>query len=223
MLSTPIRVLIVDDHPIVREGLRMLLSEVPDIQIVGEGASGTEAVSLAASLHPDLVLMDLVMPEMDGIQAMQSLHAVSPSCRVLVLTSFGDDRHVHDALQAGAVGYVLKDMRQADLLQAIRAAAQGQPALHPEVQRQLMRQVSASVDVPMAGAWFDILTPRERDVLQLLARGQSNKEIAAALHVSEGTIKGHVSAILAKLGVADRTQAALYAVQHGWKIDPCAT
>jgi DNA-binding NarL/FixJ family response regulator len=130
---------------------------------------------------------------------------------VLVLTSFGDDRRVRDAIQAGAIGYLLKDILKAELLQAIHAAARGQPALHPEAQRQLMMQLIA----PAARSLLENLTPRERTVLQLIVRGQSNKEIAATLHVTEGTIKGHVSAILAKLGVADRTQAALYAVKHG--------
>jgi two-component system, NarL family, response regulator LiaR len=205
-------VLLVDDHIIVREGLRMLLSEEPEIAIVGEASDGADSVKLAAALHPDVILMDLVMPGMDGIQAMQSIRALSPSSRVLVLTSFGDDQRVRDAIQAGAIGYLLKDVLKVDLLQAIRAAAQGQPTLHPEAQRHLMRQMTT----PAARSRLDDLTPRERDVLQLIGQGQSNKEIAATLQVTEGTVKGHVSAILAKLGVADRTQAALYAVRHGF-------
>jgi len=154
------------------------------------------------------------MPEMDGIQAMQGIRKVSPSSRVLVLTSFGDNQHVRDAIQAGAVGYLLKDVLKSDLLRAIHAAAQGQPTLHPEAQRQLMRQVTTP-----ARSLLDDLTPRERDVLRLIVRGQSNKEIAATLHVTEGTIKGYVSTILSKLGVVDRTQAALYAVKYDMGAD----
>jgi DNA-binding NarL/FixJ family response regulator len=210
VLNPAIRVLLVDDHAIVREGLRTLLSEEPELEVVGEAANGAEAVALTQALHPDVILMDLVMPEMDGIEAMRGIRDVSPASRVLVLTSFGDNQHVRDAIQAGAVGYLLKDVLKADLLQAIRAAAQGQPMLHPEAQRQLMRQVITPVR-----SLLDDLTPRECDVLRLIVCGQNNKEIAATLHVTEGTVKGHVSAILSKLGVADRTQAALYAVKHG--------
>jgi NarL family two-component system response regulator LiaR len=193
----------------------MLLAEESEIEVVGEASDGADAMVLAAALHPDVVLLDLVMPEVDGIKAMQGIRDVSPSSHVLVLTSFGDDQHVRNAIQAGAVGYLLKDVFKVDLLQAIRAAAHGKPTLHPEAQRLLMRQLTA----PAARSRFDDLTPRERDVLRLIVRGQSNKEIAATLHVTEGTIKGHVSAILAKLGVADRTQAALYAVKHGFEGD----
>jgi NarL family two-component system response regulator LiaR len=216
VINASIRVLLVDDHAIVREGLRILLSEESEIEVVGEASDGADSVKLAAALHPDVILMDLVMPGMDGIQAMQGIRAVSPSSRVLVLTSFSDDQRVRDAIQAGAIGYLLKDVLKADLLQAIRAAAQGQPTLHPEAQRHLMRQMA----VPAARSRLDDLTARERDVLRLIARGQSNKEIAATLRVTEGTVKGHVSAILAKLGVADRTQAALYAVRHGVAAEP---
>jgi two-component system, NarL family, response regulator LiaR len=212
VISSSIRVQLVDDHAIVREGLRTLLSEESDIEVVGEAADGAESVKLAAMLQPHVILMDLVMPGMDGIQAMQDLRLVSPSSHVLVLTSFGDDQRVHDAIRAGAIGYLLKDVLKADLLQAIRAAAQGQPTLHPEAQRHLMRQVTT----PPTRSLVNDLTPRERDVLQWIVRGQSNKEIAASLRVTEGTVKGHVSAILSKLGVADRTQAALYAVKHGF-------
>jgi NarL family two-component system response regulator LiaR len=212
VINSSIRVQLVDDHAIVREGLRTLLSEESDIEVVGEAADGAESVKLAAMLQPHVILMDLVMPGMDGIQAMQDLRLVSPSSHVLVLTSFGDDQRVHDAIRAGAIGYLLKDVLKADLLQAIRAAAQGQPTLHPEAQRHLMRQVTT----PPTRSLVNDLTPRERDVLQWIVRGQSNKEIAASLRVTEGTVKGHVSAILSKLGVADRTQAALYAVKHGF-------
>jgi two-component system, NarL family, response regulator LiaR len=211
VINSSIRVQLVDDHAIVREGLRMLLSEESDIEVVGEAGDGAESVKLAAMLQPHVILMDLVMPGMDGIRAMQDIRVVSPSSQVLVLTSFGDGQRVRDAIQAGAIGYLLKDVLRADLVQAIRAAVQGQPTLHPEAQRHLMRQVTT----PPTRSPVDDLTPREGEVLQLIVRGQSNKQIAASLRVTEGTVKGHVSAILSKLSVADRTQAALYAVKHG--------
>lgn len=207
----PIRILIVDDHAIVREGLQTLLSEEVDIEVVGQAANGAEAVALTVERQPDVVLMDLMMPEVDGIQATRRLREIAPSSRILVLTSFTDDQRVHDAIQAGAIGYLLKDVLKPELLRAIHDAALGKPTLHPEAQRRLMRQVSE----PAVSAPHLDLTEREMSVLKLLAHGQSNKEIAAALHLTEGTVKGYVSAILAKLGVADRTQAALYAVKHG--------
>ncbi|HYN87952.1 MAG TPA: response regulator transcription factor [Ardenticatenaceae bacterium] len=214
-MTRPVRVLIVDDHEIVREGLQTLLEEEPGVNVVGMATNGAEALRLAAALRPDVILMDLLMPEMDGIEATRRIRALSPTSQVLVLTSFAGDQHVRDAVGAGALGYLLKDVLKPDLLQAIRSAALGQPTLHPEAQRQLMRQVS---DVPASGPLAD-LTQREREVLRLIAAGRSNKEIAATLHLTEGTVKGYVSAILAKLGVADRTQAALYAVRHGLGAD----
>jgi len=210
-MTSSIRVLIVDDHEIVREGLETLLSEEPTITVVGQAANGAEAVTLAAALRPDVILMDLVMPELDGIEATRRIRRAGAASQILVLTSFADDRHVREAIEAGAIGYLLKDVLKADLLRAIHTAAQGKPTLHPEAQGYLMRQVSA----PSASASVLPLTERERAVLRLIATGQSNKEIALTLHLTEGTVKGYVSAILAKLGVADRTQAALYAVKHG--------
>ncbi len=207
----PIRVLVVDDHHIVREGLTMLLSEEQDVVVVGEAANGAEAIAKTAETTPDVILMDLVMPEMDGIAATQTICKQYPRCRVLVLTSFAEDQKVRDAIQAGAIGYLLKDILKPDLLKAIHTASVGEPTLHPEAQRLLMRQVA----VPKPISLLDMLTSRELDVLRLIARGQSNKEIAATLYLTEGTVKGYVSAILAKLEVADRTQAALYAVKHG--------
>jgi DNA-binding NarL/FixJ family response regulator len=162
-------------------------------------------------LQPDVVLMDLVMPEMDGIAATAEIRQKYPHCQVLVLTSFAEDQRVPDAIQAGAVGYLLKDVLKADLLRAIHAAARGEPTLHPEAQRQLMQQVVA----PPTDNLLETLTEREMDVLRLIAQGKSNKEIAATLHLTEGTVKGYVSTILGKLQVTDRTQAALYAVKHG--------
>jgi two-component system, NarL family, response regulator LiaR len=210
-MTTPVKVMIVDDHAIVREGLTMLLSEEADIEVVGEARNGVDALTRINHLQPHVVLMDLVMPEMDGIAATAQIRQKYPHCQVLVLTSFAEDQRVPDAIQAGAIGYLLKDVLRADLLQAIHAAARGQPTLHPEAQRQLMQQVIT----PILPNLLETLTERETDVLRLIARGHSNKEIAAALHLTEGTVKGYVSAILGKLQVADRTQAALYAVKHG--------
>lgn len=210
-MSNPIRVMIVDDHAIVREGLTMLLTEEAIIDVVGEASNGSEAIEKAGELQPDVILMDLVMPEMDGIAATAQIRARHPNCQVLVLTSFSEDRRVPDAIQAGAVGYMLKDVLKPDLLRAIQAAAKGEPTLHPEAQRQLMRQVT----MPPEKNLLQTLTDREMDVLRLIAAGNSNKEIAASLHLTEGTVKGYVSTILSKLEVADRTQAALYAVKHG--------
>ena len=208
-----IRVLIVDDHEIVREGLQTLLLEESDIEIAGEARNGAEAVRGAAATRPDVVLMDLSMPGIEGIEAIRLLRAASPESHVLVLTSFVDDRRVLDAIQAGATGYLMKDVLKSDLLDAIRAAACGQPTLHPLAQQALMRQTVSADTQPHAN-----LTQRERDVLRLIADGNSNKQIASLLFLSEGTIKGYVSAVLAKLGVSDRTQAALYAVKHGLNI-----
>jgi len=210
-MSTPVRVMIVDDHAIVREGLTMLLSEETDIEVVGEARDGADALSHIGNWQPDVVLMDLVMPGMDGIAATGEIREKYPHCQVLVLTSFSEDQRVPDAIQAGAVGYLLKDVLRADLLRAIHAAARGEPTLHPEAQRQLMQQVVA----PSPPTLLESLTDREMDVLGLISEGNSNKEIASALHLTEGTVKGYVSAILRKLDVADRTQAALYAVKHG--------
>jgi DNA-binding NarL/FixJ family response regulator len=203
--------MIVDDHEIVREGLETLLSEEPMVEVVGQAINGLEAVALASSLKPDVILMDLVMPELDGIEATRQIRGTGMASQILVLTSFANDQHVRDAIEAGAIGYLLKDVLKADLLRAIQMAAHGKPTLHPEAQGYLMRQVSA----PAPASNLPNLTERERDVLRLITRGQSNKEIAFTLHLTEGTVKGYVSAILAKLDVADRTQAALYAVKHG--------
>ncbi len=210
-MATPIRVLIADDHEIVREGLQTLLAEQPDIVVVGQAADGAQAVSLAESLHPDVVLMDLIMPEKDGIEATRLIHTRAPETRVLVLTTFADDRRVRDAVQAGASGFLLKDVLKPELVNAIHAAAEGKPALHPAAARSLMQQVAE----PAAPSPLESLTERERDVLRLIACGCSNKEIAASLHLTEGTVKGYVSVVLSKLNVADRTQAALLAVKLG--------
>jgi NarL family two-component system response regulator LiaR len=210
MTNLPIRVLIVDDHEIVREGLQTLLAEEPDFTVVGEASDGAEAVIVASRTHPDVILMDLVMPGLSGIEATRRIRAANPASQILVLTSYVDDQQVRAAIQAGATGYMLKDVLKLDLLQAIRTAAQGKPALHPEAQRRLMQQLSSAA----TPSPFAELTDRERDVLALIAEGKSNRDIAAVLHLTEGTVKSYVSAILSKLNVEDRTQAALLAVKH---------
>lgn len=207
------RILIVDDHAIVREGLRMLLGDTPGLEVVGEAADGAQAVTLAISLSPDVVLMDLVMPGMDGLEATRRILTHQPACRILVLTSFAEDQNVVTAMQAGAAGYLLKDILQADLLAAIERAKRGEPVLHPEAQRKLIEHLARPA--PKAESELHDLTEREREVLTLIARGQSNRQIADALHITEGTVKGHVSNILSKLHLQDRTQAALFAVKHG--------
>jgi DNA-binding NarL/FixJ family response regulator len=206
-----VRVLIVDDHEIVREGLRTVLAQEREVEVVGEAADGERAVSLARMLGPDVVLMDLVMPGMGGLEALARIREACPQSQVVVLTNFASDQTVRDAIANGAVGYLLKDVHKTELLQAIRNAQQGRPSLHPEAQRHLMRRVTAPAERHPA----DELTPREKSVLELIARGRSNKQIASDLQLTEGTVKGYVSAVLEKLGVDDRTQAALYAVKHG--------
>jgi NarL family two-component system response regulator LiaR len=208
-----IRLLLVDDHAIVREGLRTLLGEVPDLDLAGEAADGPSAVATAAALRPDVILLDLMLPGMSGIEVARRILAEQPACRIIVLTSFADDQNVLDAIQAGAAGYLLKDVLQADLVQAIRQAAQGHPVLHPEAQRRLVEHLTRPQ--PAAAAELDQLTGRERDVLALIARGLSNRQIADSLHITEGTVKGHVSNVLSKLHLQDRTQAALFAVRRG--------
>jgi DNA-binding NarL/FixJ family response regulator len=210
-----IRLLLVDDHAIVREGLRTLLGEVEGLELVGEAADGPGAITTAAALRPDVILLDLMLPGLNGIEVTRRILAQQPACRILVLTTFADDQNVLAAMQAGAAGYLLKDVLQSELVRAIRQVAQGEPALHPEAQRKLVeyltRPPAAAADEP----GLDLLTERERDVLGLIARGQSNRQIADSLHITEGTVKGHVSNILSKLHLQDRTQAALFAVRHG--------
>ncbi|MBC7805694.1 MAG: response regulator transcription factor [Akkermansiaceae bacterium] len=211
-MNLPIRLLIADDHEIVREGLCLLLSENPEeIDVVGQAQHGLEAVLLAERLRPDVILMDLVMPDIDGIEATRRLRATGVMSKVIILTSFAEGDRVRDAIQAGATGYLLKDVLRNDLVSAIRSAADGKPTLHPVVQQYLMQQVTTAA----APSPFASLTERELDVLRLLATGHSNKEIAVRLSLTVGTVKGYVSAILSKLDMADRTQAALYAVSHG--------
>ena len=202
------RVLITDDHGVVRQGLRMFLSLDPDFEVVGEASNGEEALAMARALGPDVVLMDLLMPVMDGISATEKIRAELPDVEVIALTSVLEDASVTGAVRAGAIGYLLKDTDSEELSRAIKAAAEGRVHLAPEAAARLMREVRAP-DSPEA------LTDREAEVLRLLARGKANKQIATSLYVSEKTVKAHVSSILMKLGVQSRTQAALYAVRTG--------
>jgi len=204
----PIRIVIADDHAVVRQGLRMFLGMDPDLEIVGEAADGRQAIELAHALHPDVVLMDLVMPGMDGISATAALRHELPDVEVIALTSMLEDSTVVGAIRAGAAGYILKDAEAAELIQAIKAAAAGQVQLSPKAAARLMQEVRTP-EHP------ETLTDRETEVLNLLALGYANKEIAARLHIGEKTVKTHVSNILSKLGVTSRTQAALYAVRIG--------
>jgi DNA-binding NarL/FixJ family response regulator len=203
-----IRVVLADDHAVVRQGLRTFLDLQDDIEVVAEASDGEEAVAAAERLDPDVVLLDLVMPRMDGLSALERLR--EGRARVLVLTSFGDDDKLFAALRGGAAGYLLKDVQPTDLVRAIRSAHAGESPLSPAIATRVVEEVAQG-----AVSAHDDLTPRERDVLTLIARGRSNKVIARELGVAEKTVKTHVSHILAKLGVSDRTQAALYAVRQG--------
>lgn len=207
-----ISVLIADDHPMVRQGLRVFLELQPDIEVVGEAADGAQAARLAQELRPDVVLLDLVMPGTDGVTAIELMAEAAVQSKVLIVTSFGEHRTVVPAIRAGARGYVSKEVEPSALAAAIRAVAAGHVLLGPEVAAALL---SADTSHTAAGGGADPqLTAREREVLDLIARGRSNREIARALTVSEKTVKTHVSSVLMKLGVADRTQAALWAVRH---------
>ena len=215
-----IRVLIVDDHAIVRDGICALLATKPDIEVVGEAGNGREAVSKAQSLLPDVILMDLMMPEMDGIEAIRRIVARQPGARILVLTSFAADDKVFPAIKAGAMGYLLKDSESKDLVRAIHQVYRGESSLHPKIARKLLQELSSPpqpppTPEPVSGPTVDPLTEREVQVLQLLARGLSNQEIADQLVIVEGTVRAHVSNILSKLHLVSRTQATLYALREG--------
>jgi NarL family two-component system response regulator LiaR len=206
-----ISVLIVDDHRVVRQGLRDFLELDSNIEVVGEASSGEEGVQQAGDLLPDVVLMDLVMSGIDGVEATRRITAVSPTSRVIVLTSFSDDNKIFPAIKAGAISYLLKDVSPEDLAHAIYAAQRNEAVLHPDVAARLMHEFSTrrSAETPV-----DQLTERELDVLRLIAQGKSNKEIADTLVISEKTVKTHVSNLLSKLHLADRTQAAIYALRQ---------
>ena len=224
-MSRPaIRVLVADDHAVVREGLRAFLQLQDGIDVVGEAADGAEAVARAAELSPDVILMDLVMPGLDGIGAMRQLRQSVPGTRVIVLTSFLDDERLMPALAAGAAGYLLKDVEPAELARAVHKAHAGEALIDPTVAARLLTTLSAQDSVAAGPVGGDDpgppLTRREREVLGLVARGYANKRIARELGVAEKTVKAHVGHVLAKLGVADRTQAALIAVQRGLATGP---
>jgi NarL family two-component system response regulator LiaR len=217
-----IRVLIVDDHPMVRQGLRTFLELHEEIEVMGEAANGLEAVEQVRQLRPDVVLMDLVMPQLDGIAAIRQIRTISPSSQVLALTSFAEDDKVFPAIEAGALGYLLKDVNPDDLVKAIEAAQRGEVQLHPDITKKLMQQVAARAGQPLTGertnsGTTDLaeLTERELDVLRLIAKGLNNREIAEHLIISEKTVKTHVSNILSKLHLTDRTQAAIFALKAG--------
>lgn len=209
-----IKVLIADDHQVVRQGLRTFLELQPDIEVVGEAGDGREAVEMVRQLHPDVVLMDLMMPRMDGINATKQVKAEVKGVKVIALTSFTEDDKVFPAIQAGASSYLLKDVSPDDLAEAIRAAQRGEARLHPDIARKLMEQVAQQGDLARQDLPMD-LTGRELEVVQLVAQGLSNSEIAEALVISEKTVKTHVSNILGKLHLDDRTQLAIYAIKHG--------
>ena len=208
----PIRILITDDHAVVREGLRTLISTEPGMEVVGEAADGVEAVQKACSLRPDVILLDMVMPRMGGLEAINAIKRECPEAHILVLTSFSDDEKVFPAIKAGALGYLLKNTTPERLLNAIRDVNQGKPSLSSDIAKKLMRELQRNSDLPPTE---EPLTAREMDVLRLVAQGLSNQEIAERLVIGEGTVRTHVSNILAKLHLANRTQAALYALREG--------
>ena len=202
-------VIIVDDHMVVRKGLRLLLEQQQDITVVGEGADGAQAIKLASELLPDVALVDLLMPKVDGITAVREIKRITPATKIIVLTSSYEDEQIFGAIKAGALSYLLKDTSPEDLVAAVRAAAQGESKLHPLIATRLLREVQQRDRSPLTE-----LTPRELDVLGLIARGRSNQEIANELVLGDRTVKTHVSNILSKLHLADRTQAAIFALQQ---------
>jgi NarL family two-component system response regulator LiaR len=211
-MSQTIRVLIVDDHTIVRKGIRALLAEIAGIEVVGEAGNGQEAVAQAETLHPDVILMDLAMPKMDGIEATRQIKASQPESRILVMTSFAADDKVFPAIKAGALGYLLKESAPEDLVQAIHQIHRGESSLHPTIARKVLQEITHSSDRPPTP---DPLTEREAEVLRLVAQGLSNQDIAKKLNISDPTVRTHVSNIMGKLHLATRIQAALYALREG--------
>jgi DNA-binding NarL/FixJ family response regulator len=211
----PIRVLLVDDHEIVREGLRAFLELQDGIEVVGEAGDGEQALDQADRLRPDVILMDLVMPKLDGVGAMRELRRRTPASRVIVLTSFTEDDRLLPAIRAGAAGYLLKHVEPRELARAVRAAHAGEALLDPAVGARILEAVAARPGIGKYDGERERLTVREREVLELIAHGFPNKRIARELGIAEKTVKTHVGHVLAKLGVADRTQAALHAVRSG--------
>ncbi|HLG76847.1 MAG TPA: response regulator transcription factor [Ktedonobacteraceae bacterium] len=203
-----ITIVIVDDHAVVRQGLRFLLEQQAGMRVVGEGENGEQAIELVEELLPDVLLLDLLMPKMDGVTAVREIKHVAPTTRIIVLTSYFEDDQIFAVIKAGALSYLLKDTRPQDLVAAVQAAARGESVLHPAVAARVLREMQGQDQSP-----FNELTPRELDVLTRIARGRSNHEIAVDLVIGEQTVKTHVSNILSKLHLADRTQAAIYALQ----------
>jgi DNA-binding NarL/FixJ family response regulator len=212
-MTNPITVLIVDDHDVVRQGVHAYLDALPDFEVVGEAESGDAAVELARDLVPDVTLMDLVMPGTDGVDATRQVKNVSPRTQIVVLTSYHQDEHIFPALRAGAISYMLKDVKMEDLAEAVRRAARGEATLHPRVAARVIQEFQGARNQGLNP--FTELTEREIEVLKLIANGLSNSDIADRLVISENTVKGHVSNILSKLHLADRTQAAVYAWREG--------
>ena len=213
MTQELIRVLIVDDHSIVRKGTRALLERIADFEVAGEASNGKEAVALAETLRPDVILMDLMMPEMDGIEAIGKITASQPDMHILALTSFAADDKLFPAIKAGALGYLLKDADPEDLVKAIRQVHRGEPSLHPSIARKVLQELGQPPAPPTPAT--DQLTERELEVLRLVAKGQTNRQMAEKLVVAEVTIRTHVSNILSKLHLANRVQATLYALREG--------
>jgi NarL family two-component system response regulator LiaR len=207
-----IRIFVADDHAIIRKGIRAVLEIVPDMEVVGEAANGREAVAKVKKLQPDVILMDLVMPEMDGIEAIRHIKAHRPEARILVLTTFAGEDKIFPAIKAGALGYHLKDSSPDELVQAIRQVYRGESSLHPVIARRVLQELSCPSEQPPTP---DPLTPREVEVLRLVAQGLENRQIAEELVISEATVRTHVSNIMGKLHLASRTQAALYALREG--------
>ena len=204
-----IRIVIVDDHPIVRQGLRFLLEQQAEIEVVGEGEHGEQAIKLVEEHLPDVLLLDLLMPEMDGITAVREIKRIAPSVQIMILTSYFEDDQIFRVIKAGALSYLLKDTLPQELVAAVRAVARGESVLHPRVAARILRETQQPSQVPL-----DALTPRELEVVTRIAHGRSNHEIAVELVIGEQTVKTHVSNILSKLQLADRTQAAIYALQQ---------
>jgi NarL family two-component system response regulator LiaR len=210
--TNPIRILVADDHPIVRKGLHTLISSEPDLEWVGEAADGVEAVEQALALRPDVILMDIMMPRLDGVEAIKQIKANYPQAGILIITSFAEDDKIFQAIKAGALGYLLKDSAPQELLQAIYDVYQDKPSLHPTIALKLMQEIQQPSTQSLT---TEPLTEREVEILKLIAQGLSNQEIAARLVVSERTIGNHVGNILNTLHLANRTQAALYALKKG--------